>query len=267
MVNSEFSLLPITGVAKTITDVMGINAPEKANPSIDIVCDMANEYFRNQKADRVFMYNPDAIALWLFEKYITLFEDVISISDIQMPMLSIMPSVTPVCFASMYTGATPDVHGIKIYVKPVVRTDSVFDALIRANKKPVIVSTLNDSMSCIFQERDMDYFVCDTPDECNEKAMELIAEDKHDLIVLYNGNYDVAMHRYGTEAAESLKELKNNIKTYCKMINQIEKYWSSHRTMIGFCPDHGCHDIKGNLGSHGLEMPEDMNIIHFYKFI
>jgi hypothetical protein len=96
--------------------------------------------------------------------------------------------------------------------------------------------------------------------------MELIAEDRHDLIVLYNGNYDTVMHRTGTEAEESTIELKSNIDTYCSLIKQVKKYWNNHRTMIGFCPDHGCHEIDGNLGSHGLDMPEDMNVIHFYRF-
>jgi len=76
-------------------------------------------------------------------------------------MLSVMPSVTPVCFASMYTGAMPNVHGIQAYEKPVLSTDTVFDAFIRADLKPAIVSTANDSISCIFLERDMDYFIFD----------------------------------------------------------------------------------------------------------
>ena len=29
--------------------------------------------------------------------------------------------------------------------------------------------------------------------------------------------------------------------------------------------DHGCHEIYGDLGSHGLDMDEDLNIVHLYK--
>ncbi len=29
--------------------------------------------------------------------------------------------------------------------------------------------------------------------------------------------------------------------------------------------DHGCHEIDEGTGSHGLDMPEDINIVHFYK--
>lgn len=29
--------------------------------------------------------------------------------------------------------------------------------------------------------------------------------------------------------------------------------------------DHGAHEIDGGCGSHGLDMPEDINICHLYK--
>ena len=265
--NKLYNSIPITGVARTITDIVGIDAPQQAEPSISVICNCVKKVFGEKTVDRVFMYNPDAIALWLFQKYTALFEKALLLSDIQIPLLSIMPSVTPVCFASMYTGTIPSVHGIQTYEKPVLKTDTVFDAFVRAGMKPAIVSTANDSISCIFLERDMDYYVFDTHNECTEKAIELIKEDKHDLVVLYNGNYDTVMHRAGTESIESISEMKQNIETYCILIEQIEKQWSNHRTMIGFCPDHGCHEIDGNLGSHGLDMAEDMNIIHFYRFL
>ena len=131
--NTLFNSLRITGVAKTITDVAGIGTPEKAETVIDIIRNSAMKKFINGNADRVFIYNPDAIALWLYQKYTGLFEKAVLCSSIQIPLLSIMPSVTPVCFASMYTGAMPNVHGIQAYEKPVLRTDTVFDAFLQAD--------------------------------------------------------------------------------------------------------------------------------------
>lgn len=68
-------------------------------------------------------------------------------------MKTVMPSVTPVCFGTMYTGAQPEVHGIQKYEKPVIKIDTFFDALIRAGKKPVIVATPKCSLSNIYLER------------------------------------------------------------------------------------------------------------------
>jgi hypothetical protein len=38
-----------------------------------------------------------------------------------------------------------------------------------------------------------------------------------------------------------------------------------HDTLVGFAMDHGCHEIDGGCGSHGLDMDEDLNILHLYK--
>ena len=45
----------------------------------------------------------------------------------------------------------------------------------------------------------------------------------------------------------------------------IENHWKNHNTLMGFAMDHGCHEIDENSGSHGLDMDEDLNIVHFYK--
>ena len=258
-----FCPLKLTGVAASLCNALGIEAPETAEKSLDVM----NKLAEDKGVDRVFMYNPDAVALWVFEKYTDIFTPVMLNSDITLPLQTVMPSVTPVCFATMYTGAEPAVHGIQSYTKPVVRTDSVFDVLIRNGKKPCIVSTGNDSMSKIFLEREMDYFIVETPDEANEKAVELIKEDKYDLICVYNGNYDGRMHRVGPEGDEAIEALKHNVKAYETFAQAIRENWKNHKTLLGFAPDHGCHEIDGGAGSHGLMMPEDMNIVHFYKVI
>lgn len=73
------------------------------------------------------------------------------------------------------------------YEKPVLGVETVFDRLPEAGKRVAVISTQGDSISLIFLERQVDYFIYPTKQECNEKAMGLIAEDTYDLIVLYNG--------------------------------------------------------------------------------
>ena len=167
---------------------MGIDAPECAAEASPQLTGYVDNKFAGKKADRIFMYNPDAIAEWVFRKYPSLLEPAVKRGDLEVPFCSVMPSVTPVCFGTMYTGAQPSVHGIRAYEKPVIKIDTLFDALIRAGKKPVIVSTTGDSMSKIFLERNMDYFIYDTVAEVNAKAAEIIMEDKYDFIAVYNKN-------------------------------------------------------------------------------
>lgn len=257
--------LSLDTLCASLAYAMGIQAPEcAAAPSLQL-----NEYvdksLKGKKADRIFMYNPDAIAEWIYRKYPALFKEMAQWADMELPFRTVMPSVTPVCFGTMYTGAQPEVHGIQAYIKPVITIDTLFDALIRAGKRPVIVADTTSSMASIYKNRDMDYFIYDTIEEVNAKAAELILEDKYDFLAVYNANYDALMHRYGPESVEALSELRANVEAFAMFSVLIKEHWKGHDALVGFAMDHGCHEIDGGCGSHGLEMSEDMDIVHLYK--
>lgn len=259
-----YSSICITTVRETVQKLFGIDCAGSVNPVNKPLIDLAKAKLADKAADRAVLYNPDAVALWLYQKYTDKFTKAMLCSDIAVPMLSVMPSVTPVCFASMYSGVMPETHGIKKYEKPVLTVETIFDTLIKNGLKCAIVSTEGDSISKIFLEREMDYFIYDSIDEVNKKALELIDEDNYSLIVIYNGNYDSRMHKFSPESVEALAELDANIDFYSTLVEKIKAQWKHHNTIYGFLPDHGCHAIDGDCGSHGLDMQEDMNVIHFY---
>ena len=258
------SSICISSVKSSILKLAGMEISENIEDPNPVITALADKKLSGKPVDRAVIYNPDAVALWVYQKYTEMFAKAALCSDLALPMLSVMPSVTPVCFASMYSGVMPDIHGIKKYEKPVLTVNTVFDSFIKAGKKAAIVSTARDSISMIFLDRDMEYFIYDTPEEVNKKALSLIDEDRFDLIVIYNGNYDGTMHKFGPEATESLNALKMNVDFYSELIEKINSQWKNHDVFYGFCPDHGCHEIDGGCGSHGLDMEEDMNVIHFY---
>ena len=259
--------ISLTGVTPSLAKAIGIEPPMQSEASIEALDRLVAKNAEGGKVDRILMYNPDAVALWLYQKYTEYYLPLQEQIKLTLPLRSVMPSVTPVCFGTMYTGAMPAVHGIQAYEKPVIKIDTLFDALIRAGKKPAIVSTEGDSLSMIFLERPMDYFIYPTVDECTEKALQLIEEDKYDFILLYNGDYDSTMHRNAPEGEASLQALQKNIRVFDRIAEAIKTHWADHQTLLGFAPDHGCHEIDGGLGSHGLDMPEDLNILHFYTVI
>ena len=261
----EYNKHSLDTICSALAYAMGIDAPKTAqekNPDLSGYVDSA---LGGEKADRIFMYNPDAIAQWVYEKYAHLMDEAFDYTDIKVPLCSVMPSVTPVCFATMYSGTQPQVHGIKRYEKPVLTVDTLFDALIRAGKKCAIIAESGSSMAHIFNEREMDYYIYDTIEEVNATASQIIIEDKYDFVAVYNGNYDALMHRWGPESVNSLAELRANSCAFGEFTMLIRKYWKHHNTLVGFAMDHGCHEIDGGCGSHGLDMEEDLNIVHLYK--
>ena len=263
--NTQLNETSLDTLCGALAYAMGIEAPAHAAVANETLCRYIDEAFEGKKADRIFMYNPDAIAQWICEKYPEFLKEVTALTDLQLPLRSVMPSVTPVCFGTMYTGAQPEVHGIRRYEKPVIAIDTIFDALIRAGKKPVILGDNQCSMGKIFLNRDMDYFLYDTVEEINAKAAQLILEDQYDFIAIYNGNYDSRMHKVGPEDVHALGELRYNAKAFGMFCELIKSNWQGHTTLMGFAMDHGCHEIDGGCGSHGLDMPEDLNIVHLYN--
>ena len=246
---------------------MGIEPPRLAAEKNAELANYIDKVFDGEKADRVVMYNPDAIAQWVYQKYPEYMKNAIEKTDKEIYLSCVMPSVTPVCFGTMYTGVQPCVHGIQKYEKPVITIDTLFDALVRAGKKVALITYEKCSLSRIFLERDIDYYHFEEGEieDVNAKAMEVILRDEHDFIVIYNGNYDAVMHKNGPESARSLAELRANDHTFGVIADLIKTHWKQHNTLLGFAMDHGCHEIDGGCGSHGLDMPEDINIVHLYK--
>ena len=257
----------LDSICGALAYAMGIQPPAEAAPANELLIEYIDKVFNGQKADRIIMYNPDAIAQWIYEKYPNFCTQVANNSDLQVPLCTVMPSVTPVCFGTMYTGAQPCVHGIRKYEKPVIKIDTLFDALLRAGKKVALVTTGRCSLSKIYLERDMDYFCFEAGgiQAVNACAAELILRDEHDVIVIYNGNYDSVMHKHGPESPEALAELRTNCHAFGMLSHLIKNNWKQHNTLLGFAMDHGCHEIDGDCGSHGLDMEEDLNIMHLYK--
>ena len=258
--NEEYNKNSMDTLCAALAAAMNIPAPaQAAAPNGDLMA-----YLDGRKADRLFMYNPDAIGEWIWRKYPQLFKEVTALCETEVPLRTVMPSVTPVCFGTMYTGAQPEVHGIRRYEKPVIRIDTLFDAMNRAGKKCAILGDQTCSMGKIFLERDMDYYIFETLPEINAKAAELILEDRYDFIAVYNGNYDARMHKTGPESVEALAEARINSHIFAMFHSLIKEHWKAHRTLLGFAMDHGCHEIDENCGAHGLDMPEDLNIVHSY---
>jgi len=262
--DANYNSTSLDTICAALCYAMGVEAPEHAAQPNKVLCDYVDKALGGKKADRILMYNPDAVGQWIEEKYPRLLVEMNARVEEAVPLCSVMPSVTPVCYGTMYTGAQPAVHGIQAYAKPVITIDTIFDAMIRAGKKCAIVADPKCSLSNIFLERQMDYYPCGRIDAINAKAVELILKDEYDFLVVYNGNYDSYMHKYGPESVEALSELRANSHTFAMLNTLVQDHWKHHNVLMGFAMDHGCHEIDGGCGSHGLDMPEDLNIVHHY---
>ena len=216
--------------------------------------------------DKLVIFNPDAIGCEFYNLYRKkIFAPLDCLTDLRIGFLTAVPPKTPVCFATMFTGAPPSVHGINKYEKPVLKIDTLFDAWARAGKKVALVSKAGQSIPRIFANRKIDYFITDSDESSVNKAIELIKSDEYDVIEVYNQEYDDMLHVTYPLSYFCRRAAKRYVASYEKINDAVKKYYVGKTALVTFSPDHGAHRIGGFLlGTHGKEIPSDMNIYHFF---
>jgi len=252
--------------AATIADCMDIKLPITYAASISWVANILKERMGGA-ADRVVLYHADAVGQYIWQKYNNRFAPVYRYTSLAVPFLSTVESVTPVAHASMYTGLDPCDHGIQTYVRPILTCDTLYDQLIALGKKIAILAMSDSTFFHIFKGRDLDYFEVKNAAEIQKKSLELIRTDSYDLISIHTFEYDDAAHEYGPESKEALNAVSIEAEVFATIAQELKKNNEKHRTLLTYSPDHGQHLTEGGAGSHGSEMEEDMNILHFFGTI
>jgi hypothetical protein len=214
--------------------------------------------------ERCLVYCPDAIGTTAVAENSAMFEALREMAPLRIPLLSVFPPKTPVCFASMFTGAPPEGHGIMRYEQRVLECDTLFDSLLRAGKRIAIATPSGSSMEVLFKGRRIDLFSEAGDLEVTACALELIEADRHDLIVAYHQEYDDILHSNGLRSAEALGAIGRHVEAFKHLAQACHSGWSRHARLMLFAPDHGAHvDIANGTGDHGEDIPEDMEVTHF----
>lgn len=253
----------LTRLAATLAVSMDIEAPSQADKPLDALTECL-KFLCGGAPRRVLLHNPDALAAHLLRDFPDKYRELRLRTRFAQPFTAVIPSVTPVCFGTMYTGALPEVHGIRSYTKPVITIDTLFDALLRAGKKPAIVAISDSSMSKIFLQRKLDYFFVPDDSAAVETACRLLTEDRHDFIACYTCAFDDVMHRYGIHSPRALEALDGQLAAFSQLYDTAQAVWRGVPSLVGMCTDHGVHDEAPGKGAHGSDMPEDLRIIHFF---
>ncbi len=246
---------------------MGFGVPHDSGcPPSEEVLDAARSILSG-RVSRALVFAPDAIGRAQTGRYPRLREAILALGPHAFPMRAAFPPKTPVCFAGMFTGAGPSVHGIRRYEKPVLACDTIFDSAIRAGRRAAIVAVEDSSIDKIFRGRDVDYL--SEPDDGSvlDSALDLIRRDGHDLIVVYQQAYDDLLHHGDPFGPEALTALEGHIRAFGLLSEAVREHWAGHPRVSVFAPDHGAHaDPASGKGDHGLDIPDDMEVEHFWSF-
>jgi hypothetical protein len=259
--------MDIRSVTPTLCRLMGIEPPSVCSaPPLESVLDAWSLRLGAAPVDRVLVYGADAMGRILLDSHPDLKRRLVAATDVQVELRAMIPPKTPVCFASMFTGAPPEVHGIRKYERPVLTCDTVFDALARAGKRVAIAAVKDCSMDIIFRNRPIDYFSEQDDAAVLTRTLRLLEEDKHDFIVSYNQEYDDALHQTRHDGPEALVAAGRHVETFVHLWQATEKQWAGHNRALVFVSDHGAHfDAAKGKGDHCEDIPEDMDVLHFWR--
>jgi hypothetical protein len=242
--------------APTLCRVLGVTPPAlaRAAPLAEL----------DGRARRALIYCPDAMGLHALERWPALHGRLRAVATHEVELRAMPPPKTPVCFASLFTGASPEEHGIRRYERPVLTCDTVFDALARAAKRVAIVAVRDSSIDLIFRDRPVDYHSMEYDPLVTARVLELLGAREHDVIVAYHQEYDDLMHRTGPFSPLAARAAEHAVETWELLAAETAATWASDY-LLTFCPDHGAHAVpETGRGDHGEDRPEDMRVAHFF---
>ena len=251
----------------TLCELFGARLPKGCGATaIPEVVDQAGHLMGGDgRCQKALLFCPDAWGAIQGERFPDLRERVKALAGFAVECAAVMPSVTPVCYGTIFSGASPAVHGIHKYEKPVLQIETLFDVLADAGKEVAIVAQNGCSIDTIFRRRQIDYFSFRTDQQSFDETRRLVAEGRYDVIVSYMQDYDSAGHHYGPWAPEAIAQLRLAVERFERLVQDTEEHWRDSNRLVAFLPDHGQHNIDSQTGGHGADIPDDMRVDHYYR--
>jgi predicted AlkP superfamily pyrophosphatase or phosphodiesterase len=241
-------------VAPTVSAILGLPAPKQAAGSA------IEGIVRDLSVPRVAILAPDAFgefawALWQGEMpYLKSLHARRSII-----LRSVLPSITPVNFATMVTGTDLTGHRVRTF-RHDFACETLFDVVRRAGGRSAGVG-LNGYTGAELLARfaDIDGNAGNGSDDAVvDRAIEIVEQAAPEFVIVQLGRVDDVFHRYGPSCPAVVPMLRE---TDARLETLID-----HLKPLGYgviiLADHGQHDVPDasegeHRGSHGTDRPED----------
>lgn len=260
----EIAALPgITAVMPTVLALMRAPHAEPALPQALAAASAALD----GPVERILIVAADAIGLAQGTRCPDILAPVAQQAPHPVTLRAMSPSVTPVCYASMFSGVTPEIHGIHTYEKPVLTVNTLFDLLPAAGKRVAIAAVAESSIDRIFRDRPIAYFSESDDAQVTARALELLATDACDCLVVYLSAYDDALHRSTPWSSDALAAMRDVVNHFTHLGEALDTCpWRHHPRALLFAPDHGAHTDAQGKGTHGSDLADDLVVRHYFSF-
>jgi predicted AlkP superfamily pyrophosphatase or phosphodiesterase len=244
----------MTSVASTVCRALMVRPPSSAEGSpINEAAESLNQI------DKLAVIVIDAFGVSTWEKVKENTPAFNKLRDVHGTVIrSVMPSVTPVNFATMLTGASPETHGIRNREQP-LRNETIFHVMRETGMVSATAARAESSLGILISPH------ADKPglagsnldSEVTEIACRMIDEDVN-LLWVQLLDVDDAGHSHGPHSLES-REAAAKADANLRRILEAARFHGYSAIVLA---DHGQHPSSGGpyKGVHGTDVPEDLNV-------
>ncbi|MHB8995485.1 MAG: alkaline phosphatase family protein [Armatimonadota bacterium] len=241
---------PLPSLASTVAQLLQLPAPHSS--AYDLVAEVVAELV---SAPRVALLAPDALGrhpfdLWRHEMpFLSGLHDRRSLT-----LRAIMPSITPVNFAGMVSGAELPVHGIQRFTDD-FKCETLFD-VVRASggvsggvgQEGYTGGELLGRFADLWGRAESK-----TDDEVVEITLKFAQEKQPQFLIVQLGQTDDVFHKHGPSSPEVVPVVRATDERLRRMVGELQELGYA----ILITADHGQHDADGGGGTHGSDADED----------
>ena len=252
MISREHSMM---NIAPTVSAILGLPRPAQAKGTAiqEIVTDLSG-------SRGVAILATDALGMFAWNLWKSNMPHLESLHTRNSVVLqSVMPSITPVNFATMVTGANLAGHAVHSRSADFA-CQTLFDVIRQAGMKSTGIG-LDGYTGCVLLGRFAD--ICGnagdgSDDSVAARVIEISEGSRPEFLIAQLGRVDDTFHKYGPSShsvVPMLRETDVRLKTLVEHLKPM-----GYGVII--LSDHGQHDVTGPSmgklkGSHGTDRPED----------
>lgn len=250
--DEEYSMMDL---APTVSAVLGLPAPAQAQglPIKAIVADLAGR--RRVAVLALDAFGQFAWTLWRGEMpYLSALH-----AERSLTLRAVLPSITPVNFATMVTGTDLAGHGVHAFSAD-FQCETLFN-LVRASGGRSAGIGLNGYTGSELLGRHADIWgnAGDGSDDAvADKIIAIVDSAAPTFLIAQLGRVDDTFHQYGPSSPSVVPMLQATDARLRRLVERLS--WAGYGIVI--LADHGQHDLaeptpSGLRGMHGSDSPED----------
>ncbi len=256
MDSKKFNIYTMKAIAPTISRLFRIRPPSqaKAEPIMPIVEALDG-------VERIAVLAIDALGYKAYEKFkdsMPYMSSIIRNNGELSYLKSILPSITPVNFASMVTGVEVDIHRVKARNQD-FGCETLFDILRLNNKKSAGLGRKNYTGNELLG-RFADFTAggsAISDNDVEEVLLRIMRHKMPEFIIVQYALVDDVSHLYGPYSEQAEEAIAKADEWLSRCIPELRK----HKYGVIILSDHGQHEFQKSNGAiggtHGSDIDED----------